>query len=563
MHELYLFPFADTIKSGVASVMCSYNRINQTYGCENSKSLNGLLKEELGFQGYVMSDWGAVHSSRETALGGLDMNMPGPLSFSASGNNPPSFWGGNLTMLVQNGTIPEGRLDDMVRRVMTPYFYLGQHQGYPTVDPSTKAVGNAGSNTYQYPLPQPRNAQGDHAGLIRAIGAEGTVLLKNIKNTLPLRKPPSLAIFGNDAPDSTTGLAISYNATIGTLILGGGSGTARAPYVISPLSALMARAEQDGTMIQYVTDNQAIAGGNLGGLYPLPEVCLVFLKTFASEGNDRTLFEADYNSSAVVSQVTNVCNNTVIVTHSAGVNTMPWADNPNVTAIISAHLPGQESGNSIVDILYGIVNPSGKLPYTIARSSSDYNAPILNLTGTSNSYNADAWQSDFSEGLFIDYRHFDNVGIEPQFPFGHGLSYTTFSMQNLTVPSPASKLSVAPPATSQVSPGGNPALWEVVLTPSVSVSNTGDEAGATVVQLYLSLPPNSAPSGTPIRVLRQFEKVHLQPGESSTVQLPLRRRDVSFWDVISQDWILPKGTMTISVGFSSRDLKANKTVVLA
>ncbi|KAK5952745.1 hypothetical protein OHC33_006338 [Knufia fluminis] len=562
MHQLYLWPFADTVKSGVASVMCSYQRINQTYGCQNSKTQNGLLKGELGFQGYVMSDWGATHASIETVLGGLDMDMPGSLSFSATGTDRPSFFGGNLTALVQNGTIPESRLDDMVRRIMTPYYYLGQDQGFPTVDPSTEAVSNARSNRYQLPIVPARDVRANHAGLIKVIGSAGTVLLKNTNNTLPLDKPANIAVFGNDAPDVTSGLAVAANSSIGTLMLGGGSGTARATYVVSPLSALLNKATQDGTRVQYVTDNNEIARGNLGGLYPLPDVCLVFLKTYAGEGNDRSLFTLDYNSTAVMSQITSVCSNTVVVTHSVGINTMPWADNPNVTAILAAHLPGQESGNSIVDILYGAVNPSGKLPYTIARNESDYNAPILNLTGTPHSYNGDAWQSDFTEGLMIDYRHFDNAGIEPLFEFGHGLSYSTFSLQDLTVQAVSGNTPSTPPATDQLTPGGNPALWENVVSISVTVSNTGNVAGATVVQLYLSMPQDSVPSGTPTKVLRGFEKVLLQPGESSTVQLPLRRRDVSYWDVVSQEWLIPSGEFSISVGFSSRDLQANGPVWL-
>lgn len=562
MHELYLWPFADTIKSGVASVMCSYNRINQTYACENSKSLNGLLKDELAFQGYVVSDWQATHSSAESVLAGLDMDMPGYLGSSVNGSEAPSYFGLNLTALVNNGTIPESRLDDMIRRVMTPYFYLNQDQNYPTVDPTTGPVSDARSNSYQLPVLPARDVRANHAGLIRLIATAGTVLLKNTNNTLPLQNPANIAVFGSSAPDVTNGLAITANSSIGTLILGGGSGTARATYIVSPLNALLLRASQTGSRVQYVTDNQEIASGNLGGLYPLPDVCLVFLKTYAGEGQDRSLYELDGNSTAAMSQITNVCNNTVVVTHSVGINTMPWADNPNVTAILAAHLPGQESGNSIMDVLFGDVNPSGKLPYTIARNSSDYNAPILNLTGTSQEYDADAWQSDFSEGLLIDYRHFDAKNITPQFEFGFGLSYTTFSLSGLSIPNVTSGSISATPPPAQNAPGGNPTLWQIILSPSVTVTNTGDRAGATVVQLYLSFPQDSVPSGTPVRVLRGFEKVYLEANASSTVTMQLRRRDLSYWDVGTQEWVVPAGEIRMSAGFSSRDLQVNGTVTL-
>lgn len=561
MHETYLWPFADVIKSGVASVMCSYNRFNQTYGCENSKTLNGLLKgqADLNFQGYVMSDWGAVHSSSPSVLSGLDMNMPGPISSAGSSSTPPSFFGLNLTALVQNGTVQETRLDDMIRRTMLPYFHLGQDHDYPSADPSTAAIGRVRSNQYQLPLAPARDVRGSNGGLIRQIASQGTVLLKNTNSTLPLKQPSNIGVFGNDAPDVTDGLAIPSNTSIGTLMIGGGSGAGRASYIVSPLSALLARAQQDGTRIQYMTDNLHIANGNLGSLYPIPEVCLVFLKTYAGEGNDRTLFELDWNSTAVVNQVTSVCNNTVVITHSVGINTMPWAANPNVTAILAAHLPGQESGNSIVDVLYGLVNPSGKLPYTIAQNATDYNAPILNLTGTADEYNSAAWQSDFTEGQMIDYRHFDMAGIQPLYEFGFGLSYTTFAVSDLIVPNITSSISAIPP-TGQSLPGGNSALWENIATVSATVTNTGTVFGSSVVQLYLSFPQDSTPPGTPLRVLRGFEKSSLSPNATAVVQLPLRRRDISYWDVVSQQWLIPNGDFGISVGFSSRDLPLNASI---
>lgn len=161
----------------------------------------------------------------------------------------------------------------------------------------------------------------------------------------------------------------------------------------------------------------------------------------------------------------------------------------------------------------------------------------------------------------IDYRHFDDAEIEPLYEFGYGLSYSTFSLQNLTIQPLSESMPSMPPASDQATPGGNAALWEDAISTSVTVSNTG-VAGATVVQLYLSMPQESVPNGTPTRVLRGFEKVMLQPGESLTLQLPLKRRDVSYWDVVSQEWLIPGGDLVISVGFSSRDLQENGTVTL-
>ena len=543
--------------------MCSYNRLNQTYSCENSKLLNGLLKDELAFQGYVMSDWGATHSGTPSILAGLDMDMPGGLSFG--GPSLASYFGGNITAAVTNGSIAESRLDDMIARVMTPYFYLQQNSGYPAVDPDSAALNNfvPGSGSYQYTFNPVAgvDVRDDHATLIRDLGAASAVLLKNTNNALPLQAPKNIGVFGNDAADETDGLYLSGGFSyigwnIGSLFVGAGSGAGRATYIVPPLDAIKARAAQDGALVQYITDNTQ-AAASIGTIFPIPEVCLVFLKTFVTEGYDRTSYLADWNSTAVVNTVTATCNNTIVITHSGGANVMPWADNPNVTAIIAAHLPGQEIGNAIVDVLYGAVNPSGKLPYTIGYNATDYNAPIVNLTIT-NTTSPTVIQDDFTEELLIDYRHFDAANITPRYEFGFGLSYTTFALSNLTLTSLVSSISALPPPTP-IQPGGNPALYDVLYSATATVSNTGTLAGATVAQLYLGMPA-SAPSGTPVRVLRGFQKLSLAAGASAQVTFNLMRRDISYWDVVAQDWRIPAGDMTVSVGFSSRDLQVNGTV---
>jgi beta-glucosidase len=236
-----------------------------------------------------------------------------------------------------------------------------------------------------------------------------------------------------------------------------------------------------------------------------------------------------------------------------------------VTAIIAAHLPGQEIGNAIVDIVYGAVNPSAKLPYTIGPNESDYNAPIVNVTATTpvTEQDQNAWQSTFTGGLMIDYRHFDSANITPRYGFGFGLSYTTFSVSDLSVkPLTSSNLTAYPPPESPPSPGGNSALYTPALQASVSVTNTGSVAGVTVPQLCLSLPQGSVPAGTPVQVLRGFDKVSLQPGASQVVTFELVRKDVSFWDVVAQDWKVPRGEMGLAVGLSSRDLQVRGTMTL-
>ncbi|PLB49315.1 beta-glucosidase [Aspergillus steynii IBT 23096] len=561
MHELYVWPFAHAVRAGASSIMCSYNRLNFTYTCENPRALNQILKQELGFDGYVVSDWFATHSGVKAITAGLDMTMPGPIDPS---DFSKSYFGGNLTAAVKNGTVSETRVNDMVKRVLTPYFYLGQDKDYPTPDPSVAGVM---AQTYgrDFPdSPQGRDVRGDHAKFIRQTAAEATVLLKNTNSLLPLKKPmPSvIGVFGNDAADLTQGMVYDgprldvpdFGFDIGTLVIGGGSGGGRNSYIVSPLEAMKARAKKHDCRLQYITDNAVIAKNDFVGIYPIPDVCLVFLKTWAREAVDRLAFEADHNSTQVVNNVARKCNQTVVITHSAGINTMPWANNPNVSAILVAHYPGQETGNSIADVIFGDVNPSGRLPYTIAKKEEDYNTGIFNLTGPSRT-DSSAWKVDFDEGLFIDYRHFDRKNVTPLYEFGYGLSYTTFDFSKKASLS-KKKLNIPqlPPKASQNRPGGNPELWKEVLRASTSVKNTGSISGATVAQLYLAFPQDSVPAGTPKRVLRGFEKVRLRPGESKKVSFPLTRRDLSYWDVTAQEWRMPRGEFTVHIGFSSRDL---------
>lgn len=304
-------------------------------------------------------------------------------------------------------------------------------------------------------------------------------------------------------------------------------------------------------------------------------MCLVFLKTWASEGYDRVGLEADWNSTGVVESVASYCNNTVVITHSGGLNVMPWADNPNVTAILAAHLPGEESGNSIVDILYGAVNPSGKLPYTIALNASDYNfAPITNSTALVETEDPNAWQSNFTEGLLIDYRHFDYYNQSVAFEFGFGLSHTTFDMSGIGVTSSGvagggtgwgannTGVTSTPPSTNTSSPGGNPALWETLYTVNVTVANTGGVAGAAVPQLYVSLPQVPDGDPTPVNVLRGFDKIMLQPGQSQSIGFDLARRDLSYWDTNAQQWTIPSGPIGLNAGFSSRDFRQTSQITV-
>lgn len=218
-----------------------------------------------------------------------------------------------------------------------------------------------------------------------------------------------------------------------------------------------------------------------------------------------------------------------------------WINNPSVVAVVWAGLPGQESGNGLVDILYGSTSPSGKLPYTIAKRAEDYGTTISRDL------------SDKTWDLFIDYRHFDKNDITPRFEFGFGLSYTNFTYSNLTIsgsPRPGA-------ATGKIAPGGPEDLWETVVTITTSITNTGGVAGAEVPQLYIGYPESA---GEPPKQLRGFAKLKLGVGESKTATFKLRRRDLSIWDSATGKWSVPKGTFGVFVGASSRDVRVRGSI---
>ena len=511
-------------------------RINNSYGCQNSKILNGILKTELGFEGVVMSDWDAQHSGVASANAGLDLVMP-----------DSGFWGGNLTEAVRNGSVSMSRLDDMVLRNLAPYFYIGQNTpDYP--------APNVHASTQKAMTVNVQSAA--HSDLIREIGSAGTVLVKNVNNTLPLQNPDFLNIYGYDAELKAApwtnaarfggGYEVSWgwNTLNGTMITAGGSGSSTPGYVISPFHAITERiAKVRGTLRwDFYSENPSPA-------YVNADACLVFINAYASESFDRTSLTDEFSDNLIANVAAN-CTNTIVVIHSAGIRVVEaWIDNPNITAVLFAGLPGQESGNSLADILWGDVNPSGRLPYTVAKNESDY-GNLLNSTVSLDAYP----QDDFTEGVYIDYRAFDKEGIEPRFEFGFGLSYTTFEYSGLEISEAEGDVAEYPDPSVKIIQGGHPDLWEVVCNVSISVTNIGTVLGHDVPQLYVGIPD------APVRQLRGFERVALQPGETKNVVFPLTRRDLSVWDVVMQQWRLQRGEYGLWVGASSRDLKLNGTL---
>ncbi|CAL1705089.1 unnamed protein product [Somion occarium] len=553
-HELYAHPFLRSVQAGVASVMCSYNLINDTYACDNDKMLNDVLKREFGFQGYVMSDWSAQHTT-ESAMTGLDMTMPGDITFDSG----TSYFGQNLTDYVRNGTIPESRVDDMATRILAAWYFLGQDKNYPKVSFNAFDAIDEVTNDHV-------DVQEDHFKVVRQIGAASSVLLKNTKRALPLQKPKSVVLIGNDAGPARNGPNgfSDRGGDDGVLAMGWGSGTAQFPYLISPLEAIQARARKDRSSVSWFLDNFNLNGAANAAIGQ--DVALVFVNADSGEGyitvdgneGDRKNLTLWQNADALISAVAQQNNNTVVVAHSVGPAIVEsWIDNPNVTAVVWAGLPGQEAGNSIADVLYGDFNPSGRLPYTIAKSPSDYSAQLVTGGGAQ-----DILSIPYSEGLGIDYRHFDAAGIEPRFEFGFGLSYTTFKYSGLQVSAvhhsdkTSSKLEAnwAVGKPSPIAVGSSAAIWlhRPAVQVKFTVTNTGKIAGGEIPQLYIQHP---ASAGEPPSVLKGFADVLLKPGQSKTVTINLSRYDLSIWDTVGQGWARPKGTIKFAVGQSSRLFK--------
>ncbi|KAK8875249.1 Beta-glucosidase cel3A [Apiospora arundinis] len=545
LHEFYLWPFMDGVRAGAASVMCSYQRVNNTYSCDNSKLLNGILKTELAFDGFVLLDWSAQHYLN-SANNGLDMVMPGGGSF-----------GKNLTDAVNNGTVPEERVTDMATRIVAAWYLVHQ-------DGDNFPKPGFGMQNLSLPHEQVDARDPKSRPIILEGAVAGHVLLKNEKKALPFKENPAmLSVFGYDATvprtkNTDTLFNLGYTSSPemaqavlgteahfdqaargGTIVTGGRAGANGPAYMLDPLSAIQHRAALDGAWVNWDLDS------GTPDVNPASDACLVFINAIATEGWDREGLHDDF-SDGLVLHVASRCANTIVVVHAAGVRLVDqWIEHPNVTAAVIAHLPGQDSGLALVKLLYGEAGFSGKLPYTLARNESDYGtayAPCRPEKGDKD------LQCDFAEGVYVDYRHFDQANITPRFEFGFGLSYTRFEYSGLAVQSDAKLLA---PGPSTFANGG---LWDIVATVQFAVTNAGDADGAEAAQLYLGIP------GGPPKQLRGFEKVPLSPGEEGVVTLELTRRDLSVWDVVAQNWKVQEGEYAVYVGASSRDIRLTGSI---
>ncbi|KAI7521878.1 putative beta-glucosidase [Hortaea werneckii] len=489
----------------------------------------------------------------------------------------------SLAEAVNNGSISAERLTDQATRILAAWYRFAE-------------LEEPGLNQHEE-----TNAQTEDVKSTLLQGAiEGHVLVKNTDGALPLdpSSTDTLNLFGYDAigglntsaegfglydvglantqkyedgriftfidyylnggdilPDPHSGPQIALD---GTILSGGGSGAVKVAWSISAHDALASRARTWNQTLhtQFVGQNPTVKAPDAP--------CIVLINAQSSEGWDRRGIRDEY-SDTLVENVASQCKNTIVVIHNAGVRLVDtWIENPNVTAVIFAHVPGQMNGEALAAILYGDQSPSGRLPYTVAKTESDYGdllSPSLPSAETP-LYP----QSSFDEGLFIDYKHFLRQNITPRYPFGYGLTYSNFTYSNLSIrlaegattsPLPPPFQSSNTNTTTTLPQGGNPALFDHLATITVQITNTGAVTAAEVAQLYIEVAASNLPLA-----LRGFDKNRLSPGETLTFSFPLRRKDLSVWDVGQQEWVLSKGPHGVKVGKSVGEILVEGTLEL-
>ncbi len=499
LEEIYLPPFdAAVTQAHVGGVMCSYNLINDIHACQDSETLTQALRNQWGFQGFVVSDWlKAVYSTVPSATAGLDIEMP-------AGN----FFGEPLEAAVETGQVPVARLNQMVLDILTPMFRLGLFDHAPAEGPQLQTLNVSTPADIQTAL---------------ALAEDGTVLLKNAGNVLPITKATkTIAVIGR--PASSEGAAGVY----------GGGGSSHVPAfglapVVAPLSAVRQMAAKRDDTVVY-NDGSDVASAVAAA--KSASVAVVFADDAEGETQDEPnlnlragacTFVCAYSNEdqdMLIASVARVNPHTIVVLDSGGPVLMPWIN--QVKGIVEAWYPGQQDGNAIAGVLFGSVDPSGKLPETFPASESQL------PTNTVAQFPGVNGQEAYSEGLLVGYRWYDAKHIASLFPFGYGLSYTRFSLSDLSVRGES---------------GG------VQLT--LTVRNTGKRIGAEVAQVYVGDP---ASTGEPPKQLEGYQKVFLNPGQSKRVTVALSHHAFAYWNAAANGWRVAPGCYSLMVGTSSANL---------
>jgi beta-glucosidase len=491
LREVYLRQFEEIVDSDVAAVMAAYNKVNGEWCSENDHLLRDILKGDWGYDGFVMSDWVfGMHSTVGALNAGLDLEMPFAFYYSKLAIK----WGLFI------GTISQDTVDDAVRRILRAKIRYGLLDEQPTLNPDKVACD-------------------EHTEVALEAAREGIVLLENKENALPLGRDTlsSIAVIGN----------LANKANLGDT----GSSQVTPPYAITPLEGIR-NAVGDDAIIRYNC-----------GLFPFTvdwtarnadAVIVVVGLTSADEGEsllsagDRdNLGLSNHHKDLIARAAANNDRVIVVLEGGSAIETEPWRE--DVEAILMAWYPGMEGGTAIADILFGDVNPSGKLPITFPKSMDQL-------------YEFGSGQSSIEYGYYHDYRYFDKEGLDPQYPFGYGLSYTDFEYSNLRLLS-----------DPKIRPDGT-------LTVKLKVTNTGNVAGDEIVQLYIGY-PNSAVD-RPVKELKGFEKLSLAPGEMGQVTMEVEAADLAYYNVQTGTWEVEETDYEVYVGASSRDLLPRVTFTI-
>ena len=529
LYEIYLPAFKAAVVEGNAwAIMGSYNLYNGQFNCHNKKLLVDILKGEWGFDGVVVSDWGGCRISEEAILYGLDIEMgtwTNGLRGAASNSYRNYHMADPYLKGLREGKYTTKELDDKVRRILRVIFRT-----------SMRPEPNYG----RFVCPE-------HYQAARDIAAAGVVLLKNEDNTLPLNVPEGGKI-----------VLVGENV-VKKMVVGGGSSNLKTAYEINPLEGLQ-NAYGDKAQIVwergYVGDtstsyNLVDTGQDLSD-DRTPEQLIaaaveaakdadyvVFVgglnksKNQDNESTDRLQITLPYGQEEVIDALSKVSKKLVVVNISGSPVAMPWADKAD--AIVQGWYGGTESGNALADVLTGKVNPSGRLPFTVPYRYEDGPIKTQAQYPGIKEKGDQFWQTHYSEGVYIGYRWYSTKGIEVQFPFGHGLSYTTFEYAN--VKADKSEMTA-----------------DQKLLVSVDVTNTGSVDGAEIVQLYINDVQSSI--DRPVKELKNFEKVYLKAGETKTVTFEVDAQDLSYFDADKHEWVAEPGDFKVLLGSTSEDIRS-------
>ena len=539
LHEIYLPAFKMAVQDGHAwTVMSAYNLVNGVHCAENSYLLTDVLKKEFGFKGFVISDWGSTYSTAPTVNAGMDLEMPGGAPMKAwlarsqtqqAGNDDGWLAPDKVLAEMKAGRIGEATLDDNAGRILRVIFTSGifDHPHTATGDPDTP----------------------EHRAIALEGATEGIVLLKNEGDLLPLdaKKIRSIAVIGPNAAVARTG--------------GGGSSLVRSKYAVAPLEGIKNHHAGEITVnyalgvgmdgedpAQDTPEARAKALAEAVDAAKKSDVAVVVVGRYAKlegEGFDVKTMDLPAGQDELIEAVEKANPRTIVVLNTGNPVTMTkWIE--KTPALLDMWYGGQEGGNALARILFGDASPSGKLPVTLPKRFEDSPAAA--------NYPGKNLKVDYAEGIYVGYRYFDTKDVEPQFPFGFGLSYTTFAYSNLEI-----GMQIKPDKTKGPITTG-PAMLTGAWVVSAEIKNTGSRAGAEVVELYIH--DGHSKIDRPVHELKGFERVELQPGETKRVEFVVDRAALSYWSPEKKAWVAEPGDFEVQVGASSRDIRLKGTLNL-